>query len=439
MYDEKSGRTYRVPDLRKDEEDLRDFKYKDVLKIELEKKQETSLSMPSKVDYSHEMTPVKSQGYLGCHDNQTEVLTDEGWKKFNLLNKKELLATVNTLTNRMEYQKPINYVHSQYDGDMYHFNHKRGIDCLVTPNHRMYIDKNGKNDFSFIRADNIAHDSSVSFLGWNEDSGNIKDSICMKKEDINVIPYKGDAFCAEVPNHTLVTRRNGKVMVSGNSCVAFAVSAMKEWQEAKEHKQEIKEGKTDHRKNKVYDYSEAWIYWNCKKIDQWPDSEGTSIKAGFKVLNKIGVPCEDGWVYDDEVKGEPKKWAHLVARWALAGSYYRLNTIEEMEMALYKQGPIVIGFACFEEIMNSKFKDGIIPYPANPNISYGGHAVCVTGFDSERQLFKIKNSWSKYWNLDGYGYLPYKYIKSFLWDAWTCDDIKVTREMLKGAKAVLER
>jgi C1A family cysteine protease len=43
------------------------------------------------------------------------------------------------------------------------------------------------------------------------------------------------------------------------SCVSFAVGAMKEWQEGEEHRQEVAEGKKDHREGKEYDYSESWI------------------------------------------------------------------------------------------------------------------------------------------------------------------------------------
>lgn len=106
------------------------------------------------------------------------------------------------------------------------------------------------------------------------------------------------------------------------SCVAFAVCAVKEWQEQKEHIDEVRAGKRDHREDLVcYDLSEQWLYWNCKKIDAWPFEEGTSIRYAMKVLHRIGVPVEHGWAYDDRVRGEPRAWADLVALWSLIGSY----------------------------------------------------------------------------------------------------------------------
>jgi hypothetical protein len=42
--------------------------------------------------------------------------------------------------------------------------------------------------------------------------------------------YKGEVFCAEVPNSTLVTRRNGQVLISGNCCViAGAAHMIQQW------------------------------------------------------------------------------------------------------------------------------------------------------------------------------------------------------------------
>lgn len=218
------------------------------------------------------------------------------------------------------------------------------------------------------------------------------------------------------------------------SCVSFAVSAMKEYQENKEQEEELAKGKRG--KSKVYDYSESWIYWNCKKIDPWPNEEGTSIRYAMKVLQKIGVPTEKAWPYVDVGDiGEPKNWADLIARWALIDSYWRIDNLEELKAALI-EGPVPIGVPCFYEIFFVG-SDGYVPYPANPNGIYGGHAICAVGYDDKKQLVKFKNSWGTSWGDNGYGYLPYSYINDFLWDAWTCKDTAVTREMLKGTRELV--
>lgn len=219
------------------------------------------------------------------------------------------------------------------------------------------------------------------------------------------------------------------------SCVGFAVTAMKEWQEQKEQNDEVAAGKRDNRNGKPYDLSEAWVYWGAKKIDGYPNEEGTSIRYAMKVLNKIGVPTENAWPYSDEYKGEPSSWAKLIARWSLVGSYYRIGSLSELIAALNK-GPVVIGIGCYSEIFYVK-SDGIVPMPANPRYCYGGHAVCACGYDAGNRLIKFKNSWGKGWGEKGYGYLYYEYINDYMWDAWTCIDLSVTKEMLKGASAIL--
>jgi hypothetical protein len=219
------------------------------------------------------------------------------------------------------------------------------------------------------------------------------------------------------------------------SCVGFAVSAMKECQEKKEHEEELAKGKRG--RKKIYDYSESWVYWNAKIIDAWPGEEGTSIRYAMKVLQKIGVPTEKGWPYKDVGNvGEPEKWANLVARWALIDSYWRVLNLTELKIAL-KDGPVPIGIPCFYEIF---FVDssGLVPYPNNPSKIYGGHAVCAVGYNDGTKLVKFKNSWGKSWGEDGYGYLPYKYIDDFLWDAWASKDLNVTKDMLKGTRKLID-
>ena len=218
------------------------------------------------------------------------------------------------------------------------------------------------------------------------------------------------------------------------SCVSFAVTAMKEWQEQKEHLEELESGKTYKRKKEHYDLSEAWVYWNSKKVDPWPNEEGTSIRYAMKVLSKIGVPTEKAWPYDDINFGEPKRWANLIAAWSLISSYWSIGNVYELKAAL-GNSPVPIGIGCYEEIFYVG-RDGIIEYPANPDECYGGHAVCAVGYDDNKSLVKFKNSWSPYWGEGGYGYISYDYVRDFMWDAWSSEDLRVTREMLKGSRSL---
>ena len=220
------------------------------------------------------------------------------------------------------------------------------------------------------------------------------------------------------------------------SCVGFAVTAMKEWQEKTEHEAEVAAGKVDFREGKEYNLSEAWVYWNAKKIDPWPNEEGTSIRFAMKVLQKLGTPSEGGWEYSDKFKGEPESWATLIARWARIDSYWRVDNLSELKLALL-DGPIVMGIPCFREFFYAGL-NGVVPYPANPDEIYGGHALCVIGYDDSKQRVMFKNSWGEEWGNYGYGSVPYQYINDFLWDAWACKDLSMTKELLKESKSLFD-
>ncbi len=223
------------------------------------------------------------------------------------------------------------------------------------------------------------------------------------------------------------------VKYQGNlgACVAFSVVALKEWQEQKEYEEERKQG-SSYKRDKTYNLSEQWLYWNCKKIDPWGNSvEGTNIRSAMKVLNKIGVPPEKAWTYtDDKINiGEPKSWANLISRWYRIGSYWRINNLDELKQALV-DGPVVIGLKIFEDIIEP-LKNGKVPLPER-NRSLGGHALLAVGYNDETREIKVKNSWSKFWGERGYGYFSYEYIDRYMLDAWACRDIEVTRDMLKN-------
>jgi len=89
----------------------------------------------------------------GCFDEQTEILTDQGWKLFKDLDQTEKVASLNK-NHELEYQSPTCYHRYQFNGHLWH--HKsRDIDFAVTPNHKLYYSARGSNDWKFARADEL--------------------------------------------------------------------------------------------------------------------------------------------------------------------------------------------------------------------------------------------------------------------------------------------
>lgn len=78
---------------------------------------------------------------FGCYDEETEVLTKSGWKKFNDCTFEDEIATLND-DGYMVYHRPTDIIKYHYRGDMYKLQ-ARGVDLLVTPNHNLYVAKGG--------------------------------------------------------------------------------------------------------------------------------------------------------------------------------------------------------------------------------------------------------------------------------------------------------
>ena len=75
-----------------------------------------------------------------CYDEDTEVLTDEGWIPWPKIQGDELFGTLNPRTRELEYQRATERFEGPYDGPMYHV-HSQQVDLMVTPNHRMWIQR----------------------------------------------------------------------------------------------------------------------------------------------------------------------------------------------------------------------------------------------------------------------------------------------------------
>ncbi len=105
--------------------------------------------------------PSLNQGQWGyCHTADTEVLTDRGFVLWPEYNWSDLLATVNPITHRLEFQLPFEKHVYDYNGLMVYGTGRR-LDFGVTPDHQMYVRKWDERArtlsprYSFVRAEDL--------------------------------------------------------------------------------------------------------------------------------------------------------------------------------------------------------------------------------------------------------------------------------------------
>lgn len=75
-----------------------------------------------------------------CFSDDTEILTDKGWKLFSKLDKTEKVATLNINNKEIEYQLPTAYQEYDYNGELINLTSVgKSFDLLVTPDHSLWL------------------------------------------------------------------------------------------------------------------------------------------------------------------------------------------------------------------------------------------------------------------------------------------------------------
>lgn len=77
-----------------------------------------------------------THAYWGCVDDETEILTEHGWRTHAQFVGTERVATVSLVSGQMEWQVAIGKTEGLYDGPMAQIKTAR-LDMLLTPNHRV--------------------------------------------------------------------------------------------------------------------------------------------------------------------------------------------------------------------------------------------------------------------------------------------------------------
>jgi len=103
----------------------------------------TALGVTRMLEAMNAMCPRAKFYQASCYDETTRILTKEGIKKYSEIKNNDLLYTINEKTNEIELKPIKRIIIENYKGEMIHFKNRR-IDLMVTPNHRMLLQKDNK-------------------------------------------------------------------------------------------------------------------------------------------------------------------------------------------------------------------------------------------------------------------------------------------------------
>jgi len=76
-----------------------------------------------------------------CFTPDIEILTENGFIRFDKLTKKEKIAQYNPNNEAISFAKPLRYVKNNYNGKMYNIQGEYGCDITITPNHDLLINR----------------------------------------------------------------------------------------------------------------------------------------------------------------------------------------------------------------------------------------------------------------------------------------------------------
>ena len=171
--------------------------------------------------------------------------------------------------------------------------------------------------------------------------------------------------------------------------------------------------------------SRLFIYYGERVLENSVAYDaGAYIRDGMKVINSLGVCNEVLWPYlVDKFTVKPSDVAFKRALLCQSIKYERvLQTESDLCSCLAGGFPVVFGFSVYESFQSLQVvASGMVPMPAPSERFLGGHAVLLVGYDLDKRLWKVRNSWGIHWGCSGYMFMPFEYLVSdnLAADFWT--------------------
>jgi C1A family cysteine protease len=166
--------------------------------------------------------------------------------------------------------------------------------------------------------------------------------------------------------------------------------------------------------------SRLFIYYNGRLLEgNVENDEGLYVRDGIKSVRKYGACSEKLWPYViDQFAVTPTENCYQDARTRNIKNYYRIDSFEDILDALSNLHPVIFGievYGGFETTSNT------VPIPSQTEEPLGGHAMCLVGYDMNKQLVLARNSFGKNWGLNGYCWIPFDYMRDETMDSWIFD------------------
>ncbi len=170
-----------------------------------------------------------------------------------------------------------------------------------------------------------------------------------------------------------------------------------------------------------FEPSRLWLYYQQRLIEGNLETDaGAQLYSGIIVLKTKGLCSERLYPYiQTKYKESPELYTYIEAINYKLDDYRILKqNLNDMKASIQLGNPFFFGIYLFKSKSQekpdidliTKEKNWILPYPTYNDDYVGGHAITAVGYDDDKKLMKIRNSWGENWGDKGHFYLPYEYI-----------------------------
>ena len=170
-------------------------------------------------------------------------------------------------------------------------------------------------------------------------------------------------------------------------------------------------------KRRYLEGSELFHYYYARQMNNtYPQNTGMTIRDACKTLFNYGFAFEITWPYNvDKFNDEPSWTARAFSKLYKIKEYDKMFNISDIKSSIFNGIPIVCGIfvnTAFQKLNKSN-------YLYDPQTkSGGGHAVIICGYDDDKKVFIIRNSWGTRFGKDGYFEMTYDSFKKISFDWW---------------------
>lgn len=161
------------------------------------------------------------------------------------------------------------------------------------------------------------------------------------------------------------------------------------------------------------DLSRLFVYYNARRLRGSIDVDsGATISESMAAVMAYGAPDARLWPYEPaKFKEQPSQEVYQSATSNEAIEFARVTPRDGVLAVLAKGFPVCFGCFLPGSAYQAAAKDGVMPAPSEQqwiSEEKGGHAMLIVGYDLDREIYIVRNSWGQRYGDKGYLYIPFQ-------------------------------